>query len=86
MKPFIDKCNQQGIKYSSVKDAWKKIEKNDLTIVHNILYAKKEKIYPTCLSKHNIKHEKQMILLMIAISNRAGFHYIAVEILSALLR
>ena len=41
----------------------KKIEKNNLTIVLNVLYAKKEKIYPVYVSKHNSNREKQVILL-----------------------
>ena len=43
----------------------KKIEKNNVTIALNVLYAKKEKIYPAYVSKHNSNHEKQVILLMI---------------------
>ena len=31
-------------------------------IALNALYAKKEKIYPAYISKHNSKHEKQAIL------------------------
>ena len=34
-------------------------------IAHNVLYAKYEKIYPVYISKHNSKHQKQIILLMI---------------------
>ena len=37
----------------------------NLTIAINVLYAKKEKIYPAYVSKHNSNHEKQVILLMI---------------------
>ena len=36
------------------KDDWKKIEKNNVTIALNVLYAKKEKIYPTYVSKYNL--------------------------------
>ena len=31
----------------------KKIEKNNVTIALNVLYVKKEKIYPAYVSKHN---------------------------------
>ena len=48
------------------KDDWKKFEKNNLTIALNVLYAKREKIYPAHVSKHNSNREKQVILLMIA--------------------
>ena len=40
----------------------KKIEKNKEIIDLNVLYAKKEKIYPTYVSKHNSNREKQVIL------------------------
>ena len=39
--------------------------KNNVTIALNALYAKKEKIYPVYVSKHNSNHEKQVIILMI---------------------
>ena len=48
------------------------------------MYAKKEKIYPANVSKHNSNREKQALLLMIP--NREGWHYVAVKKLSALLR
>ena len=55
------------------------------------LYAKKEKIYPGYVSKHNSNREKQVILLMI--SNGKGreaqlegeWHYLSVNKISALL-
>ena len=34
-------------------------------IALNVLYAKKEKIYPAYLSKHNSNREKQVIVSMI---------------------
>ena len=48
------------------------------------MYAKKEKIYPAYVSKHNPNREKQVILLMIP--NRGEWHYLGVKKLSALLR
>ena len=51
--------------YPSEKDDCKKFEKNYLTIVPTVLYVKNEKIYPAYVSKHNLKHEKQIILLII---------------------
>ena len=48
------------------------------------MYAKKEKIYPTYVSKHNSNHEKQVTLLMIL--NGEGWHYLALKMLSAVLR
>ena len=47
------------------------------------MYAKKEKIYSSCVSKRNSNREKQVILLMIP--NREGWH-LAVKKPSALLR
>ena len=41
------------------------MEKNNLTIALNVLYTKKEKIYPACASKHSSSCEKQVILLII---------------------
>ena len=48
-------------------------------------YAKKEKIYPACVSKHHSNREKQVIILMISNGERL-WHYLEVEKLSALLR
>ena len=62
----ITKINWEGINFPSEKDDWKKFEKNNLTIALNVLYAKREKIYPAHVSKHNSNREKQVILLMIA--------------------
>ena len=46
---------------------WKPFEKNNPTIVFNILYIKEEEIYPAYISKQNSTCEKQIILLMISI-------------------
>ena len=48
-----------------MKDDWKKIDKNNVTITLNVLYAKKKNIYPAYVSKYNSDREKQVILLMI---------------------
>ena len=45
-KLFINKYKWEGINFSSEKDDWKKFEKNNLRIVLNIFYTRKEKIYP----------------------------------------
>ena len=47
------------------------------------MYAKKEKIYPVYVSKHNSNCEKQINFLMI--QNGEGWHYLSVKKLSALL-
>ena len=46
------------ISFLSEKDDWKKFEKNNRAITANVLYAKKEKIYPAYNSEHNSNHEK----------------------------
>ena len=38
---------------------------NNVTIVLNVLYVKKGKIYPAYVSKNNSNRQKQVILLMI---------------------
>ena len=53
-------------------------------MLFNVLYAKKEKIYPAYVSKHNSNREKQGIVLMI--SNGEKWHCPAVKKLPALLR
>ena len=43
IKPFINKHKWEEINFPSEKNDWKKIEKNNVTIALNVLYAKKEK-------------------------------------------
>ena len=74
----MNKHNWKGINYTSGKDDRKKSENNNPTIAINVWYAKNEKIYPTYVSKHNLKSEKQIILLMIP--NGKGWHYLAEKI------
>ena len=56
------------------------------------MYAKKEKAYPAYVSKHNLNHEKQVILLLIPYGkgheakSEGRWHYFAVKKLSELLR
>ena len=40
-------------------------EKNNLKIALDMLYSKKEKIYPSSITKNNSNRENQVILLMI---------------------
>ena len=43
-KPFINKYNWERIHFlSKKKNDWRKIEKNNVTITPNVLYATKEK-------------------------------------------
>ena len=48
------------------------------------MYAKKEKIYPANVSKHNLNHEKQILILMVP--KRKLWYYLTVRNLSVLLR
>ena len=57
IKPFIDKHNWEGVNYPLEKDDCKKIEKNNITIALNVLYAKNGKISLSYVSKHNSKRE-----------------------------
>ena len=63
---------------------WKIIDKNNITITLNVLYAKKEKIYPVYVSKYNPNCKKHAIILIIR--NRKGWYYLSVKKLSALTR
>ena len=60
-------------------DDWKTSEKNNPTIVLNILYIKEQEIYPPFISKINGNCEKQIILLMIPNEEKEGWHYLAVK-------
>ena len=53
IKPSINKYNLEGINFISEKDGWKTFDKNYVTIATNVLYVKKEKIYPAYVLKHN---------------------------------
>ena len=55
----------------------KKTKKNNLTIALNVFYAKKEKVYPAYVSKHNSNRKEQANILMIP--NRERWHYIALK-------
>ena len=86
MKKRTNKYDWEGINYPSEKDDWKKFEKNNVTIPLNVLYTKKEKIYPACVLRYNSNHEKQVVILMISNREKERWHYLAAKELSALLR
>ena len=60
-------------------------EKNNPTIPLNILYTKEKERCPAYISQNNSNCEKQIIQLMIPNEEKEGWHYLAVEKLSALL-
>ena len=83
----------------SIRNRWlEKIEKNNVTIALNVLYAKKEK-YILLMFQHNWNCEKQVVLFMIsngekckvkfkegeAKSEGMQWHYLTVKKLPALL-
>ena len=57
IKSFINKYNWKDIEFPSHPKDWKKIEQNDKTIAHNILYVpyNTKQIRPTYISKYNYK-------------------------------
>ena len=82
IKPFINKSNREEINFLLEKDDWKRFEKNNITVALNVLYAKKEKIYPASVSKQSPNRAKQVILLMTANGGgRKGqrCHYLVVK-------
>ena len=85
IKPFIEQYNWKEIDFPSTSKDWKKFELNN-EIALNILYVphNTKKIHVAYKSKHNLNHEKQVILLMI--SNGENWHYLVVKKLSGLLR
>ena len=70
IKLFIEKFNWERINYPSEKGDQKKLEKNNLRIALNVLYANKENMYSAYVSKHNSNCEKTVMILMIP--NREG--------------
>ena len=58
-------------------DDWKTFEKNNPTIVLNILYVKEKDIYPAYISNINLNWEKPIILLVIPNRGKKGWHYLA---------
>ena len=67
LKPFINKYNWKGIDFPAGPKEWKKFERNNKTIVLNILFIPHNaKIIKVAYrSERNNKRKKQVILLMI---------------------
>ena len=86
IKPFINQYNLKEADFPSEQKDWKKFELNNKSIALNILFApcNTEKIRLEYKSKYNTKRKNQIILLMI--TDRKKWHYLAVKSLSALLR
>ena len=64
---------------------WKTFEKNNATSAINILYIKQKEIGPAYISKIDSNCGKK-IILMIPNKEKEGWHYLAVKMLTTLLR
>ena len=86
INPFIDQHNWNDIDFPSKCKDWKKFELNNELIALNILHVpyKTGKIHLAYKSKHDLNHEKQVVLLMITDGEK--WNYLAVTRLSGLLR
>ena len=86
IKPFIDQYNWKETDFLAHKKDWKKFESNNKSIALNILYVlyNTEEIIHAYKSKNNLKHENQVVLLMI--TDGEEWHYLDVKKLSALFR
>ena len=76
----------EKIYFPSHSKDWKNFEQNNKTIALNILFVphNTEIIRLAYKSKHNFKHENEVILLMITDGKK--WHYLTVKILSALVK
>ena len=85
IKSFMDQYKWKEISFPSRKKDWKKSESNNKSIALNMLYIAYniKEIRHAYKSKHNLKRESQVILLMMADGKK--WHYLAVKKSSALL-
>ena len=83
-KTFIDQYDGEEIDFPSGPKDWKKFEQNNKTTALNILFLpyNTKQITLAYKSKHNVKHEIEVIFLMITDGKK--WHYLAVKSLSAL--
>ena len=65
-KPYINKYNWEGIEFPAGQKEWIKFERNNKTIVFNVLYVQynTKKISVAYRSEYNNKRNKQVVLLM----------------------
>ena len=85
-EPYISQYNWKDIEFPLSQKDWKNFERNNKTIVLNILFVphNTEAISTAYKSKYNHKRRKQVILLMITDGKK--WHYLAIRSLPALLR
>ena len=86
LKPYINKYNWEGINVPAGSKEWQIFERNNDTVALNVLYVKHntKKTSVVYRLKHNNKHKKQVILLMIGDGEK--YHYLAETNLSGLLQ
>ena len=86
LKPYINKYNWKGINFPATPKDWKKFERNNKTILLNVLYIPRntKTIGVAYRWEYNNKRKKQVILLII--TNGKKSHYLAITNLSALLQ
>ena len=77
--PFINQYNWKEISFPSHQKDWKKFELYNKSIALKVLYVppNTEEIIHAYVSKYNNKRENQVILLMIADSEK--WNYLAVK-------
>ena len=79
IKPFIDQYKWKEIEFPSHTKDWKKFESSNKSIALNILYMSYniQEIRHAYKSKYKLKHENQVIILMITDGKK--WHYLAVK-------
>ena len=79
IEPFIDQYNWEGIEFPTRIKDWKRFERNNKTIVLNILFAphNEKTLNLAYKSKDNPKCKNQVVLLMI--TNGKKWHYSALK-------
>ena len=72
IKPFIDQYDWSDINFPSDKTDWNLFERNNESVLLNILYVphNTKQIRHTYKSIYNFKHKNQVILLMISDYNK----------------
>ena len=73
IKPFIDQYDWNGIDFPSNKEDQKKFESHNKSLALNVLYVpyNTKEIKHAYKSKHNVKRENKVILLMITDSKNS---------------
>ena len=86
VKQFINQYDWSEINFPSHAGDWKKFELSNKSIALNILYVPEgeKTIRHAYISKYNLTHENQVILLMITDGEK--WHYLTVRRFSALLK